>query len=280
MIKIVDFGLSTFADEEEYLFKRCGTPGFVAPEIINADKHDVHLRFSPKSDVFSAGIIFYFMLTGTIPYDGDTFDEVLQNNKKAVIDFSAPALERVAPEALNLLIHMLDLDVGRRFSATECLRHEFLVGESESVNSRRDSVDLRANIDTLRSKYDKAKNTHLTDSIKFNLNPDINGKTDTLKAIDSPILGPQKFQIQSFGSRAGMMRGENSGNRDSIYKRALTGAGPNKGGSDCNSHNNRSRNSSIDSQSKDSKKVVSDFYSPGAPARVSKFGQPAKLSKF
>lgn len=34
-IKLVDFGLATHADEPEYLFKRCGTPGFVAPEVIN-----------------------------------------------------------------------------------------------------------------------------------------------------------------------------------------------------------------------------------------------------
>ena len=33
-VKIIDFGLGTFIDEEEYLYKRCGTPGFVAPEII------------------------------------------------------------------------------------------------------------------------------------------------------------------------------------------------------------------------------------------------------
>jgi len=33
-VKIIDFGLSTDVDIDEYLYKRCGTPGFVAPEII------------------------------------------------------------------------------------------------------------------------------------------------------------------------------------------------------------------------------------------------------
>jgi len=33
-VKIIDFGLGQFVDEEDYLYKRCGTPGFVAPEIL------------------------------------------------------------------------------------------------------------------------------------------------------------------------------------------------------------------------------------------------------
>lgn len=196
VIKIVDFGLSTFIDEEEYLFKRCGTPGFVAPEIINADKNNQNLRFSTKSDVFSAGIIFYFMLTGTIPYDGDSFNEVLQNNKKATIDFSSPNLERVPPQAMDLLIHMLDLNVERRYSASQCLAHVYFMEDTDAAFQRRDSIDHRANIESLRTKFDKAKNTKLNDSIKFNLNPDINGKTDTFDAIDSPVIsGGNKFRI-------------------------------------------------------------------------------------
>lgn len=219
----MDFGLSTFIDENEYLFKRCGTPGFVAPEIINADKNNKYLRFSAKSDIFSAGIIFYFMLTGTIPYDGDSFNEVLQNNKKAVIDFSSKALDRVTPQALNLLVHMLDLDVNKRYSASECLAHEYFSDDAEFFNQRRNSVDHRANLDLLKSKYERGKNTKLNDSIKFNLNPDINGRTDTLNAIESPGNTAQTNKIQSFGSRAGIMKGDHPGNKDSIYRRALIG---------------------------------------------------------
>jgi calcium-dependent protein kinase len=35
ILKIVDFGLATFCDEFPYIFPKCGTPGFVAPEIAN-----------------------------------------------------------------------------------------------------------------------------------------------------------------------------------------------------------------------------------------------------
>ena len=35
ILKIVDFGLAAFIDEVPYIFPKCGTPGFVAPEIAN-----------------------------------------------------------------------------------------------------------------------------------------------------------------------------------------------------------------------------------------------------
>lgn len=80
-LKLVDFGLATVYDIPEYLFKRCGTPGFVAPEVINApSKTNIH--YTPKCDVFSAGVIFYILLTEKSPFDGKSFREILQKNKQ------------------------------------------------------------------------------------------------------------------------------------------------------------------------------------------------------
>jgi tRNA A-37 threonylcarbamoyl transferase component Bud32 len=54
-IGIVDLGFATFEEDYRKLFVRCGTPGYVAPEVLN-DKD-----YNCKADVFSAGIIFYMM---------------------------------------------------------------------------------------------------------------------------------------------------------------------------------------------------------------------------
>lgn len=71
-LKLVDFGLSTKCDVPEYLFKRCGTPAYVAPEIINAPSNE-NIHYTPKCDVFSSGIILYILLTGKSPFDGKSF---------------------------------------------------------------------------------------------------------------------------------------------------------------------------------------------------------------
>lgn len=52
---LADFGLAEFTSKEEKIFKRCGTPGYVAPEILNDQSYDT------KVDIFSAGIILYIL---------------------------------------------------------------------------------------------------------------------------------------------------------------------------------------------------------------------------
>lgn len=54
-MKIADFGLSENLSKQKWLFKRCGTPGYVAPEIL-ADE-----IYSYKCDIFSSGIILWIM---------------------------------------------------------------------------------------------------------------------------------------------------------------------------------------------------------------------------
>lgn len=129
-LKIVDFGLSTVCDIPEYLFKRCGTPGYVAPEVINAPSN-ANIHYSPKCDVFSVGVIFYIMLTQRSPFDGRSFKEILQKNKSCNIDFNHPKLAGNA-SARDLLIRMMDKNPETRISAADALRHPFFVDIEEA----------------------------------------------------------------------------------------------------------------------------------------------------
>ena len=152
LIKIVDFGLGTFENVDEYLFKRCGTPGFVAPEVINANKEDPFLRFTPKSDVFSVGIIFFLMLTGQIPYDGESFSDIVANNKKATINFDIPELDLVEPSALDLLQRMIKVDPEFRATAEECLHHKFFEDDCNYMDSSGDTLNLNQSLLDIKSK--------------------------------------------------------------------------------------------------------------------------------
>ena len=66
-LKLADFGLSAFVNDFPYLYPKCGTPGFVAPEGKNifkpivANLMDKTEGYSAKCDVFSAGVIFHVL---------------------------------------------------------------------------------------------------------------------------------------------------------------------------------------------------------------------------
>ncbi len=53
-LRLIDFGLSVTTDNIEF-FKRSGTPGYVAPEVLIADTYDTQI------DIFSLGVILFTM---------------------------------------------------------------------------------------------------------------------------------------------------------------------------------------------------------------------------
>ena len=56
---IVDFGLAQYEEDLKYLYTRCGTPGYVAPEILKAK--DPRSKYTCACDVFSAGILLHLL---------------------------------------------------------------------------------------------------------------------------------------------------------------------------------------------------------------------------
>ena len=72
---IADFGLAEFANSEQFLFVRCGTPGYVAPEVINIK--DMKQKYGPICDIFSLGLIFHVFLFGFSVFRKKTYNQVL-----------------------------------------------------------------------------------------------------------------------------------------------------------------------------------------------------------
>ena len=185
VLKLVDFGLATRCDVEEYLFKRCGTPGYVAPEIINAPSNE-NIKYTPKCDVFSAGVILYIMIAGKSPFDGKSFQEILSQNKQCNINFGNPKLKKF-PHALNLLQKMLEVNPLKRISAKEALKHEFFA--SLEKHSKKETPDDEVISNNLKEFQAKEK-AQLKNADKDNLSlvvrdPVINGETNTVNDSNS-----------------------------------------------------------------------------------------------
>jgi serine/threonine protein kinase len=90
---------------------------------------------TPKSDIFSAGVVFHVLLTGRYLFQGKSPKSVFDKNKEFKFDLTRPEYGNLDPSALELLQRMLEIDGEKRFSASECLSHQFLRedGEGEKV---------------------------------------------------------------------------------------------------------------------------------------------------
>jgi calcium/calmodulin-dependent protein kinase I len=84
VVKLSDFGMADFVGSDNLLRGRCGTPGFVAPEIYEAG---VNVGYENHVDMFSAGTILYTLLCGYEPFIADTDEELKTENKRGKVSY-------------------------------------------------------------------------------------------------------------------------------------------------------------------------------------------------
>lgn len=133
---LIDFGLaSTF--NSETISKSCGTPGYIAPELLNKTFNNL----PEKIDVFSVGCIFHKLLTGNSPFYGLNLKEVAKANGEGNVNYNSIALSFISPCAKNLLQRLLEKDPLKRCSAKEALDHEFFLMRPDELAENVITID-------------------------------------------------------------------------------------------------------------------------------------------
>ncbi|CEG48019.1 camk camk1 protein kinase [Plasmopara halstedii] len=123
LIKVADFGMAAFIQKDGMLKGRCGTPGFVAPEILCAGKGEA---YPSGVDMFSAGVVAYTMLCGYEPFFGVNNEELIQMNKLVDYEFEEPEWNSISDEAKDMIMLMMEKDPYKRVTPKDVLKHPFL----------------------------------------------------------------------------------------------------------------------------------------------------------
>jgi 5'-AMP-activated protein kinase catalytic alpha subunit len=114
VLKIADFGLANLQKSNEFLKTVCGTPNYVAPEVLKQTEYDGF-----KSDMWSAGVILYVMLAGRLPFYQKQLAELVTKIKAG--DYKMP--ENIHPDAADLIQKLLCVDPDKRYTIRDVSNH-------------------------------------------------------------------------------------------------------------------------------------------------------------
>lgn len=119
-LKLIDFGFAKFWDGQRGLLTQsCGTPSYVAPEVLKKN-------YTEKADLWSLGVIVYMLLTGRALFVGETDREVLKRVKSFQPHWSRTFFEPLSQEAKNFVKSLIVQDPADRMSAQQALDHPWL----------------------------------------------------------------------------------------------------------------------------------------------------------
>jgi len=122
-VVIADFGLSKAFDGGEALQTSCGTPDYVAPEVITAEG-----SYDKSVDMWSCGVITYVLLCGFSPFLSSDQTGLFEKIMKAEYDFPDPEWTHISDNAKDFIRKLLVKDRQIRYTASQCLEHPWLNG--------------------------------------------------------------------------------------------------------------------------------------------------------
>lgn len=142
-LKLSDFGFAKIFDDEEKMTKTiCGSPIYMAPEIIKYNS------YSNKSDLWSLGVILYEIIIGKTPYKASTHLELI--NKIETTPIYLPLSILISDHCRDLIQKLLQKDPNKRIDWHDLFDHPWL--NSNEMNKKKESINI--NLENLIIDYD------------------------------------------------------------------------------------------------------------------------------
>jgi len=147
MVKIADFGFAKKCLGPNSLKTQCGTPGYVAPEILEGGSYDL------RADMWSVGVIIYIMLGGYPPFIETNQKELFRKIRKGEFEFHEEYWGTVSQDAKDLISTLLCVDPDDRLTAKECLFNKWVMYPATVLELK----SLGVNLEELRKFNAKRK---------------------------------------------------------------------------------------------------------------------------
>ncbi|CAH8433618.1 unnamed protein product [Schistosoma margrebowiei] len=126
-IKVTDFGLAVFVDDEEELKETRGTPGYLAPEVLMCGYYEDQPPYGQPVDIWACGVIMYTLLAGCPPFWNRKEHLMLRQIMEGRFSFPSPEWDDISESAKDLICKILVVDSSVRLTALDSLNHAFFL---------------------------------------------------------------------------------------------------------------------------------------------------------
>uniref|UniRef100_A0A061SDZ9 Calcium/calmodulin-dependent protein kinase I n=1 Tax=Tetraselmis sp. GSL018 TaxID=582737 RepID=A0A061SDZ9_9CHLO len=141
-IKLADFGLAKGSVQQQSMKTVCGTPQYVAPEIINEDGPE---SYGIEVDMWSAGIVLFILLGGYPPFYDESEPRLFAAIQKGKFGFEDEVWDEISDLAKDLIRKLIVVDPKKRLTADEALRHPWVTGKQaqKELKGTRQNMESR-----------------------------------------------------------------------------------------------------------------------------------------
>jgi calcium/calmodulin-dependent protein kinase I len=127
-IMLADFGLAKVLANGQEMHTMCGTPGYVAPEILGGKA-----GYTSAVDIWSIGVVAYILLCGFPPFYDESTPALVQQILAGKYDFPSPFWDQVSENAKSFVRFLLNTDPASRPTAEQALAHPWITSEASSA---------------------------------------------------------------------------------------------------------------------------------------------------
>ncbi|ORY90454.1 kinase-like domain-containing protein [Syncephalastrum racemosum] len=140
-LMITDFGLSKILkNHDDILMTACGTPGYVAPEVLLQTGH------GKPVDLWSVGVITFTLLSGYTPFWGEDQTALFESIMSGKYEFDEEYWADISDSAKDMIDRLLTFDPAKRITAVEGLEHPWITGAQETDTTTARSANILPNI--------------------------------------------------------------------------------------------------------------------------------------